>query len=110
VIWLVVVLIVVAGGLFVLKRYWVDQQWYLGESNGRVALFRGIPAAPLGFELFEEVEVSELPAGEVTAFPEYRELSEGITAESEADAQDILDQMRTDVNAVRREAAGQTGP
>jgi PPM family protein phosphatase len=105
VLWLVLVLILLGGGLFAVKRYWVDEQWHLGASDGRVALFRGIPAAPLGFELFEVVEVTELPADEVTAFPEYRELTEGITADSEADAQAILDQMRTDVNAARREAA-----
>ena len=86
VIWLLVILVVVGGGLFVVKRYWIDRQWYLGESNGRVTVFQGIPAAPLGFELSDVVEVTELPAEEVTQFPEYRDLDEGITAESEEDA------------------------
>ena len=110
VIWLLVILVVVGGGLFVVKRYWIDRQWYLGESNGRVTVFQGIPAAPLGFELSDVVEVTELPAEEVTQFPEYRDLDEGITAESEEDAQAILDQMRADVNAARREAAQAGGP
>jgi protein phosphatase len=109
-IWLLVILVVVGGGLFVVKRYWIDRQWYLGESNGRVTVFQGIPAAPLGFELSDVVEVTELPAEEVTRFPEYRDLGEGITAESEEDAQAILDQMRADVNAARREAAQAQGP
>ncbi|MGH2677642.1 MAG: Stp1/IreP family PP2C-type Ser/Thr phosphatase, partial [Actinomycetota bacterium] len=94
VIWLLAILVVVGGGLYVVKRYWIDRQWYLAESNGRVAVFQGIPAAPLGFELSDVVEVTELPAEEVTPFPEYRDLGEGITAESEEDAQAILDQMR----------------
>jgi serine/threonine protein phosphatase PrpC len=110
VIWLLVILVVVGGGLFVVKRYWIDRQWYLGESNGRVTVFQGIPAAPLGFELSDAVEVTELPAEEVTQFPEYRDLDEGITAESEEDAQAILEQMRADVNAARREAAQAGGP
>jgi PPM family protein phosphatase len=109
-IWLLVILVVVGGGLFLVKRYWIDRQWYLGESNGRVTVFQGIPAAPLGFELSDVVEVTELPAEEVTPFPEYRDLGEGITAESEEDAQAILDQMRADVNAARREAAQAQGP
>ena len=109
-IWLLVILVVVGGGLFVVKRYWIDRQWYLGQSNGRVTVFQGIPAAPLGFELSDVVEVTELPAEEVTQFPEYRDLGEGITAESEEDAQAILDQMRADVNAARREAAQGQGP
>lgn len=109
-IWLLVILVVVGGGLFVVKRYWIDRQWYLGQSNGRVTVFQGIPAAPLGFELSDVVEVTELTAEEVTQFPEYRDLGEGITAESEEDAQAILDQMRADVNAARREAAQGQGP
>jgi PPM family protein phosphatase len=109
VVWLLVI-VVVGAGLFVVKRYWIDRQWYLGESNGRVTVFQGIPAAPLGFELSDVVEVTELPAEEVTQFPEYRDLGEGITAESEEDAQTILDQMRADVNAARREAAQAQGP
>jgi serine/threonine protein phosphatase PrpC len=104
VVWLVVILVVIGGGLFAVKRYWVDRQWYVGESGGNVALFRGIPAAPLGFELSEVVEETELTAEEVTRFPEYRDLAEGITAESEEDAQNIVDLMRADVNEARRQA------
>jgi serine/threonine protein phosphatase PrpC len=105
-VWLVVILIVVGGGLFAVKRYWVDQQWFIGESNGAVALYRGIPAAPLGFELFELFETTALPAAEVTGFPEYRELEQGITAESEQDARNIVAQMLRDVNEARRQEEG----
>jgi serine/threonine protein phosphatase PrpC len=104
VVWLVVIVVLIGGGLFAMKRYWVDRQWFVGESGGNVALFRGIPAAPLGFELSEVVEETELPAEEVTQFPEYRDLAEGITAESEEDAQAIVDLMRADVNEARRQA------
>jgi PPM family protein phosphatase len=105
-----VVLVLIGGALFVLKRFWVDRQWYVGESSGRVALYQGIPAAPLGLELSSVVEETELPAEEVTAFPEYADLASGITAESEADARAIVDQMRTDVNEARREAREPPGP
>jgi serine/threonine protein phosphatase PrpC len=105
-VWPVVVVVIVGGGLFAVKRYWVDQQWFVGESNGAVALYRGIPAAPLGFELFELFETTDLPATEVTGFPEYRELEQGITAESEQDARDIVAQMLRDVNEARRQAGG----
>jgi PPM family protein phosphatase len=105
-----VVLILLGGALFVLKRFWIDRQWYVGESGGRVALYQGIPAAPLGLELSTVVEETELPAEEVTAFPEYAGLASGITAESEADARAIVDQMRTDVKEARREAREPQGP
>jgi len=104
VVWLVVILAVIGGGLFAVKRYWVDRQWYVGESGGNVALYRGIPAQPLGFELSTVVaEYEEIPAARVTRFPEWRDLEQGITAESEADARAIILQMQ-------REVAAQRGP
>jgi serine/threonine protein phosphatase PrpC len=106
-VWVVVVLVVIGGALFAVKRFWVDRQWFVGESNGVVALYRGIPAEPLGFQLFEVVEDTTLPASDVTRFPEWRDLQDGITAQSEQDARNIVAQMLRDVNEARRqEAAG----
>jgi serine/threonine protein phosphatase PrpC len=105
-VWLVVIVAIVGGGLFAVKRYWVDQQWFVGESNGVVVLYRGIPAAPLGFELFEVFETTDLRAADVTAFPEYRDLDQGITTESEQDARNIVAQMLRDVNEARRQEQG----
>ena len=94
-VWLVVILVLVGGGLWTAKALWVDSQFYVGESNGHVALFRGIPAAPLGYDLSTPIEeFGDLPAAEVTRFPEYQDLADGITAESEADARSIIEQMR----------------
>jgi hypothetical protein len=60
-----------------------------------VAVYRGIPAAPLGFDLSEPVkEFPDLPASEVSAFPEYQGLPDGITASSEEDARSIVEEMR----------------
>jgi serine/threonine protein phosphatase PrpC len=106
IVWLVVIVVILGGGLFAVKRFWVDQQWFVGESNGVVALYRGIPAAPLGFELFEVVETTDLRAADVTPFPEYRDLDRGITAESEQDARNIVAQMLRDVNEARRQEQG----
>jgi PPM family protein phosphatase len=105
--WLALVVVVVGAGLWTAKRYWVDRQWFIGESNGVVALYRGIPTAPLGFELFSVVEETTLRADDVTQFPEYRELDEGITAESEQDARNIVAQMNRDLrDQERQELAG----
>jgi protein phosphatase len=109
-VWLVVLAILIGGGLFAVKRYWVDRQWYVGESNGNVALYRGIPAAPLGFELSEVAEETELPSADVTQFPEYRDLADGITAASEEDARAIVAGMLRDVNEQRRQAGEPPAP
>jgi PPM family protein phosphatase len=104
--WVVLPLILIAGSLWAVKELFVDRQWYVGESSGSVALYRGIPAAPLGFELSAVVDdFPMLPAAEVERFPEYRSLEDGITAESEADAREIITQMQLDLEAQRLEQA-----
>jgi serine/threonine protein phosphatase PrpC len=104
-VWLLVVLVVLGGGLFAVKRLFIDRQWFVGESNGYVALYRGIPAEPLGLELATLVEEQkDLPAVQVAALAEYRNLDQGITAGDEEEARAIIAQMRQDL------AAQQLGP
>jgi serine/threonine protein phosphatase PrpC len=106
VLWLLVPVILVAGALWAVKELFIDRQWYVGESNGIVALYRGIPAEPLGLDLSTVVDdFPMISAAEITQFPEYRDLEEGITAESEADARDIITQMQLDLEAQRMEQA-----
>lgn len=94
-IWLAIVLVVVGGGLWAVKSLWVDEQFYVGEADGHVAIYRGIPAAPLGFDLSTPIKgYPTLPADEVTRLPEYRDLSDGITAESEEAAEVIVEEIR----------------
>ena len=100
--WTLALIVVVVGALWGVKALWVDNQFYVGESNGVVAIYRGIPAAPLGFDLSKPIkELADLPAEEVGAFPEYQGLSEGITASSEEDAQMIVAEMRAAVEAAQ---------
>lgn len=103
VVWLLVLLLLIGGGLFAAKRFYVDRQWFVGESDGNVALFRGLPAQPLGFDLATLEETTSIPASEVTQFPAYRELGEGITAESEDGARRIIAQMESDLAAAQEE-------
>jgi protein phosphatase len=98
--WGAIALVLVGAGLWAAKALWVDGQFYVGESNGNVALYRGIPAEPLGFRLSRPIEeFGDLPSAEITRFPEYQDLRDGITAENEADARSIIEQMRTALQA-----------
>jgi serine/threonine protein phosphatase PrpC len=110
-VWLVIALLLVGGGLWAAKAMWVDSQFYVGESNGRVALYRGIPAAPLGFDLSTPIEeFGDLPAEKITRFPEYQELADGITANSEQDARSIIEQMRAALQPPEPETSPPAGP
>jgi PPM family protein phosphatase len=97
-------LVAVAAALFAARAY-VDRQWYVGESEGRVAVFRGIPAHPLGITLADVDTQTEIPADEVSTIEVYRDLPDGISAESRADAFAIVEQMRADLESETRTGA-----
>ena len=99
-VWVLLPAILIGAALWTIKTYYVDRQWFVGESNGNVALFRGIPAEPLGIELSTLVEETQIPVPEISALREYQTLGDGITAESEQDARDIITQMQEDLQAL----------
>ncbi|HEX6207682.1 MAG TPA: Stp1/IreP family PP2C-type Ser/Thr phosphatase [Actinomycetota bacterium] len=94
--WILLPLIILVGG-FLLARAYVNSQWFVGVHEGSVALYRGIPAEVLGFELFTLVERTDLPAAEAAALQPYQDLGEGITADSEEDARDVIEQIEEDL-------------
>ncbi len=83
---------------FVGLRLYVDTQWFVGVSNGRVAIFRGVPAEVGGFELHSVVVETAIPAIDAEALALYRELENGITAEDREAADAIVEQIRRDVS------------
>jgi serine/threonine protein phosphatase PrpC len=90
-----VVLLILA--LVAIKAMFVDQQWFVGVSDGNVAVYRGIPARPLGLNLATLVEETQIPVEAVAAIPAYRDVAGGITASSENDARAIVAQMERDL-------------
>lgn len=96
-IWVAVALAVVVVGL-VGTRLYIDTQWFVGVSDERVALYRGIPTEILGYDLFSLVEITELSADRAgQAGIQWQELPEGITASSEEDAREIIRQIEDDL-------------
>ncbi|MFN2591000.1 MAG: Stp1/IreP family PP2C-type Ser/Thr phosphatase [Actinomycetota bacterium] len=93
---LAVVAVLVLAALFGLRLY-VNQQWYVGESAGRVAIYHGVPTTVLGFDLSHVATSTDLSAAEVEQVPFYRNLGDGITADSFEEAWDIVRQMRADL-------------
>jgi protein phosphatase len=96
--------------LVVVGRSYLDRQWYVGEANGRVAIFRGIPAELGGFR-FSRLQVeTDIPAEDATALPLYATLADGITANDREEAQQIVEQIRQDVDAARAAATSGGAP
>ena len=95
-IWAGVTLAVVALGIVGLRLY-LDTQWFVGVSNGRVAIFRGAPTEVGGFELHSVVVETSIPAEEAQALALYRDLPDGITADDRTGAETIVESIRDDV-------------
>jgi protein phosphatase len=96
--WLVVLVVIVVAAVVGFRAY-VDRQWYVGESGGRVAIFNGIPTTVAGFHLSHVEETTDLRAASVERLPAYGDLAQGITTnvDSLQEARSLVTQMRKDV-------------
>jgi PPM family protein phosphatase len=94
-----VLALVVLVAVWAVARSYIDRQWYVGVSDGRVAIYQGVPAQPLGIHLSHVVVVTELDATAIQRLEYYKTLSDGISANDQADAENIVTQMRKDLKA-----------
>jgi protein phosphatase len=105
----IVALILIA--LLVGARAWLDRQWYVGPSDGKVAIFQGIPLTILGFELGRPVETfDDLPAAEVRKLELWKDsFDDGIPAASRQEAEDQVEQMRRDLAKAEQQTKPRKG-
>jgi protein phosphatase len=89
---------VAALAVFFAVRIYLDRQWYVGESNGYVAVFQGIPATIGGFHLSHVELETDIPVADVATLPQYPALADGITANDREEALGIVEQIRTDLS------------
>jgi hypothetical protein len=91
---------------FVGMRLYLDTQWFVGVSNGRVAIFRGVPAEVGGVDMHSVVVETEIRAGDAEELAYYRErLSEGITVDDRETAEAVVEQIRSDIERARQNAS-----
>ena len=102
-IWAGAAVAVIVLGLVGLRAY-LDTQWYVGVSEGNVAIYRGIPAEVAGFRLHHVVVETTIPADLAESFG--RDFDQGITADDREAAEAIVEQIRSDVEAAQRNGPG----
>jgi PPM family protein phosphatase len=90
-----IVVVLVAAWLGV--RVYLSHQWYVGEANGQVAIYQGIPASVVGFDLSHVRVATAIPAASAERLQLWSDLRDGITADSLEAATEIVDQIRTDL-------------
>jgi PPM family protein phosphatase len=89
--------VVAVIAIVVIGRAYLDRQWFVGEVNGHVAIFQGIPAELAGLR-FSSVQVeTDIPADDAAALPAYAALPAGITVNDRDEAQAVVEQIREDV-------------
>jgi PPM family protein phosphatase len=86
-------------------RLFLDTQWYVGVSNGRVAIFRGIPAEVAGFDLHSVVIETSLSAAKAESLVAWRGLPEGITTDDRDGANAVVEQIRKDLERAQQPAS-----
>ncbi|MBA3691107.1 MAG: Stp1/IreP family PP2C-type Ser/Thr phosphatase [Actinobacteria bacterium] len=99
------VLLILAVGLIGVRVY-VDRQWYVGESSGRVAVFRGVPAQVAGLRFSHPVVITDISAAQAETVPFYSDLAGGLTANDRESALAIVEQIRRDVEAATSSGGG----
>ena len=97
-VWIGGILLVLVALVVGLRAY-VDRQWYVGDERGCVAIFNGIPTTILGYELSHPEQGTNVATEDATRLAPWRNLTEGITANSFEDARAIVEQIRQDVSA-----------
>jgi protein phosphatase len=89
--------VLLVAALLVGARLYLDRQWFVGIHDGNVSLFRGIPTEVLGLNLSTLVEETEIPVQSAEQLQTWRDIGDGITAGSEAEAREIMAQIQSDV-------------
>jgi PPM family protein phosphatase len=103
---IVAVLIVVVGAALAAFRAYLDDEWYVGEANGNVAIYQGIPVSVLGYDLSRVSLQTEIPAETARQLPLYADLEDGINANSYEDATTIVSNIRRDIRQAQRSGGG----
>ena len=108
VLWLGVAAAVAVVGLVGL-RVWLDAQWYVGVSGGRVAVYNGIPAEVLGFRLHRVAVVTEVREEDARQLAPWARIADGIPANSRVDADAVVRRITKDVQAAAKARASAGG-
>jgi protein phosphatase len=90
---LVVLVVVIVGGGFAAWSY-SQRQYYVGEDNGQVVIFRGVNVKLAGFNMSSVYSRTDIPVGQVT-MDDRQQLVSTITATGLTDAKKIVSSIRS---------------
>jgi PPM family protein phosphatase len=97
-VWVGIAVVLIAATIIGARAY-IGHQWYVGDSNGRVAIYNGIPTTVIGLELSHVEQLTNLDARQAQRLQPWSNLRDGITARNLSDAMRIVEQIRRDLAA-----------
>jgi protein phosphatase len=71
----------------------LSRSFFVGDADGQVAVFNGVPQDVLGLPLFRLRETSDLPTADLTTLDQGR-VAEGVAVDSLTDARETIERYR----------------
>lgn len=104
----ILVLLLAGAGAGYATYQWSQTRYYVGESNGKVAIFQGVPTNIFGFSLSHEVERTSISTSDL---PQtwHDELTEGITRDNLDEARAHVKYLRSENDKLNSKDAGNSG-
>lgn len=104
----ILVLLLAGAGAGYATYRWSQTRYYVGESNGKVAIFQGVPTNIFGFSLSHEVERTSISTSDLPQT--WRdELTEGITRDNLDEARAHVKYLRSENDKLNSKDAGNSG-
>lgn len=104
----ILVLLLAGAGAGYATYRWSQTRYYVGESNGKVAIFQGVPTNIFGFSLSHEVERTSISTSDLPQT--WRdELTEGITRDNLDEARAHVKYLRSESDKLNSKDAGNSG-
>ena len=104
----ILVLLLAGAGAGYATYRWSQTRYYVGESNGKVAIFQGVPTNIFGFNLSHEVERTSISTSDLPQT--WRdELTEGITRDNLDEARAHVKYLRSESDKLNSKDAGNSG-
>lgn len=109
---IILVVILAAVGIGTKWLYdWTQRQYYVGEHEGQVVIFKGLDGSIAGFNLSDVYENPVPPLDVSTLNQVWRDrVDEGIEADDLADARKTVEDLRTTVTESNQPGQTPTGP
>ncbi len=94
---ILIILAVIIGGAVYGANYWINRAAFLGEDEGYVAVYRGVPGTFLGFSFNKLDHSSNIQLDKLNPGVASRIRENAITTDSVQAADDILDEYRAEL-------------